>query len=80
MHFLTVLWVIRPHKDSMELVAGDRSLTALQMDKEESPQRFLLIRILILFDKDLIFICLYNLDQFLIGSISKHRVRASPRR
>ena len=72
MHFLTVLGVIRPHKDSPELVSGDSALTGLQMDEKESPRRFLLIRILILPDKDLVFICLCDLDQFLIGSISKH--------
>ena len=66
MCFLVVLEATNPHEDPAGLVSGDNTLAGIQMDERKSSLRFLLIRVSNLSDKDLTFISLFNLNQFLI--------------
>lgn len=72
MCFLMVLEATSPREDPAGLVSGDNTLAGIQMDERESSLRFLLRRVSNLSDKDLTFISLFNLDQFLIDSTSKY--------
>lgn len=67
-----VLQATSPHEDPAGLVSGDNTLAGIRKDERESSLRFLLLRVSNLSDKDLTFISLFNLDQFLIYSASKY--------